>query len=732
MMDSKIPLIRDLVLLGGGHSHALVLRKWGMDPLAGVRLTLINPGPTAPYTGMLPGHIAGHYSRRELEMDLGKLARFAGARLVLGRACGIDRAAKRVKLSNGRCIPYDLLSIDIGITSHMPEIPGFAAHGVAAKPLGDYAAQWEAYLAQVAAGQRPADAAVIGGGIAGVELAFAMHHRLGKLRSEPPTSVHIIETGSPLQGSAAPVQKALLCEMEARGIKLHQGAQVSALHADHLELSDGRLIPAGFCVGAAGARPQSWLAQTGLDLTQGFIATHADLRSSNDPAIFAAGDCAHQITAPRPKAGVFAVRAAPVLFDNLRSVLLGEATRPFRPQRKYLKLISLGGTQALAERGGLSLTQPKLRRALWTWKDRIDRAFMEGFQNLPPMAGPPRPDPMIAGLSEAMDGDKPFCGGCGSKVASGVLQSALADLPSAQRADLIPLPGDDAALLKMGQTSQVITTDHLRAVVQDPWLMARIAACHALGDIWAMGAQPQAALAQVILPRLSRPMQSRWMEEIMGAASGIFAAEGAAIIGGHSSMGAELTLGFTLTGLLDGPPRSLGDGQIGDLLILTRPLGSGVLLAGEMAGQADGRDLAKLYEILATPQGDTAKTLASLAHAMSDVTGFGLLGHAGNIAQASGCGVKIDTGAVPFYPGALALAEAGTRSTLYPDNLADLISRLAGWQDSPRHSLLLDPQTCGGLLASLPRRSLSALDAAGIAYHVIGEITPEPGQITLT
>ena len=124
-MQAALPLTRDLVLVGGGHTHALVLRKWGMAPLPGARVTLINPGPSAPYTGMLPGFIAGHYQRDDLDIDLVRLARFAGARLVLEPAIGIDRHARQVLFKNRPPISFDVLSIDVGITSDLKVIPGF-------------------------------------------------------------------------------------------------------------------------------------------------------------------------------------------------------------------------------------------------------------------------------------------------------------------------------------------------------------------------------------------------------------------------------------------------------------------------------------------------------------------------------------------------------------------------------------------------------------------------------
>ena len=170
-MLNTVPYTRDLVLVGGGHAHALVLRKWGMDPLPGARLTVINPGPTAPYTGMLPGHIAGHYSRDTLEIDLVRLARFAGARLILSHATGIDRKAGVVHVEGRGPVAYDVASIDIGITARM-DIIGFAEHAVGAKPLDVYAQTWRVFLETVQSGTKPAKIVVIGGGVAGCEFAL--------------------------------------------------------------------------------------------------------------------------------------------------------------------------------------------------------------------------------------------------------------------------------------------------------------------------------------------------------------------------------------------------------------------------------------------------------------------------------------------------------------------------------------------------------------------------------
>ncbi|WP_296763088.1 selenide, water dikinase SelD [Sediminimonas sp.] len=724
-MQPQTPLTRDLVLIGGGHTHALVLRRWGMAPLPGARLTLINPGPTAPYSGMLPGHIAGHYTRQELEIDLVRLARFAGARLITAHANGIDPQAGRITTDDGREIGYDLASIDIGITARMSQLPGFADHAIPAKPLDTYAVAWRDFLDRLDAGKVSAQVAVIGAGVAGVELSMAMAHAMRTRGADP--RVTLIERGPGLSGVPPRAEARLRRALDANGVTLMTGAQVRRVTESSVELAEGAPVPAAFTVGAAGAFAHDWLAQTPLPLEDGFIRVDRCLRVEGHDTLFAVGDCAHMTHTPRPKAGVFAVRAAPVLYQNLRGTLTGRRLRPFRPQGDYLKLISLGGKSAMAEKWGRPVAGP----LLWHWKDRIDRGFMEKFRQLPRMTAPAQPAPLaVPGAEDDADAGKPLCAGCGAKVGAERLAGVLSALPAPGRADVLSRPGDDAAVLDMGGgRRQVITTDHLRAFTEDPWLMARIAAVHALGDIWAMGAAPQAALASVTLPRMSGPLQSRTMAEIMTAAADVFTAEGAEIVGGHSTMGAEMVLGFTVTGLCDGAPITIAGARPGDALILTRPIGSGTLLAADMAGAADGRHIAALLVQMAQPQGTAARQLTG-AHAMTDVTGFGLAGHLWAIARASGVGAEIDLDAVPFYDGALEMAAAGHRSTLYPDNAA--AAPVAG-ATGPRAALLHDPQTAGGLLAAVAAEDapgvLAALHTGGVPAVRIGTVTEGPPHL---
>lgn len=718
-MPFRWPLTRDLVLIGGGHAHALVLRKWAMDPLPGVRLTLINPDPTTPYTGMLPGHIAGHYARADLEIDLVKLARAAQVRLILGRANHLNLEDKTVEVAGRVPIRYDIASINVGITTQPQGIPGFASHGVSAKPLGSYAARWAEFMTQ----SKPAHIAVIGAGVAGVELILAMCHALrGAKRTYTAT---LLDRGLALSGVSGQASRVLRRELATHRVTLLENTLVRSLDETSLTLGTGVRLKADFVTSCAGAIPPIWLQNSALDLKEGYVRISKYLQTSHHD-VFAVGDVAHMDHAPRPKAGVFAVRQAPILYHNLRCALQEQGKlRSFHPQKDFLKLVSLGEKAALAQKGKVVVSA----QALWWLKNKIDRDFMRQFQNLPFMKAPKPPKAHAAGLNEVL-GHAPLCGGCAAKVGSSNLRNALAQHSPTVRPDVKIPAGDDAGIITMGPQRQVISTDHLRLFWEDPFVMTRIAAQHALGDIWAMGANPQAATLQVTIPRLSSALEERMLVEIFGAASEIFAQAGADIIGGHTSVGAELTIGFTVTGLCETSPITLAGAQPGDHLILTKPIGTGTIMAAEMIGQSSGSIVAEALFQMQQGQGVASRILTN-AHAMTDVTGFGLLGHLRNICEMSGCGANVEVLDVPVMDGALDLAGAGVRSSLYLENRA----ALPDLEETNRTALLYDPQTSGGLLAAVaPHEAgalLQALKDAGYSAACIGTVTSVTGQIDI-
>ncbi|MBC6442815.1 MAG: FAD-dependent oxidoreductase [Rhodobacteraceae bacterium] len=360
--------LKSLVLVGAGHTHALVLRDLRGQVPADVCLTVIDPQACAVYSGMLPGCVAGHYSRDQPNIDVAALARGTGAKFVNTAVVALDPGTRQVILKGGDTVPYDVASFDVGITCGMPQLPGFTDHGVPAKPLPAFVASWESFRDSA----EPAAIAVIGGGIAGAELAMAMAYGLQARRRA--CRIALIDRGTIPGGVSHGAARRIRAALDGFGVAVHENTDIARITAKGVELADNILLPANFVAGAAGATPHPWLAETGLNTTGGYITVGTTLQSS-DADVFAAGDCAHFAPAPLPKAGVYAVRKAPVLRRNLLSRVRGERLREFRPQSDFLKLITLGGQRAVAEKFGISAS------GTWAWKmkNRIDRGFMNSF-----------------------------------------------------------------------------------------------------------------------------------------------------------------------------------------------------------------------------------------------------------------------------------------------------------------------------------------------------------------
>jgi selenide,water dikinase len=362
---------KTLLLVGGGHAHALFLQQWHKQSVPGVELIVIDPHPKVPYTGMLPGFVAGHYQVSDLYIDLQQLTIAAGGKLVTDSVMHIDPEQQTVRTASGRVYQYDVLSVDIGIHAAL-DLPGFAEHAVGVKPLYDFATQWEEFVQQRVVAGQSADVVVIGGGVAGVELALAARYRL--IQHAIPAQVTIVEQAKALQTVSQATQKYLRKVLHKHDIDLVEGVEVTGVSAGGVQTKDN-LFPSDFTLAATGPRPHAWLANTALACTDGYLDITRTLQTPQHPTIFSVGDCAHFLPQPLQKAGVYAVRQAPVLHHNLTAYLQETPLQSFRPQRDYLKLISLGEKKAAADKWGWCWRGVYL----WQLKHYIDTAFMKRF-----------------------------------------------------------------------------------------------------------------------------------------------------------------------------------------------------------------------------------------------------------------------------------------------------------------------------------------------------------------
>ncbi|MDZ7783234.1 MAG: selenide, water dikinase SelD [Halioglobus sp.] len=721
-------LRRDLVLVGGGHSHALALRMLAMAPLQGLRLTLVSPASHTPYSGMLPGLIAGHYTFEQTHIDLARLCQWAGARFIAAEVTALDPGARRLTLAGRPPLTYDLVSLDIGSQPQLDDVPGAREHAIPVKPVAGLWARWRQLEHSLhGAGRGGARVGIVGGGAGGVELALAMAHRLA-----PERPFLDLWCGGPhiLPGYNGRARRAALSALQRYGVTVHVDARVTAVATDTLTLADGSRYPFDLLFWCTAAAPAPWIADSGLPTDErGFLAVTDALQSTADERVFGAGDIATQLAHPRPKAGVFAVRQAPVLAHNLRAYLLGRPLRAHRPQRRFLSLLSLGERRATADKGPFSVTGAWV----WRWKDRIDRKFMDRFSNLPErMAGAagarlpelPRQPPMA-------------CGGCGAKVGADSLAAALAVLREAYPAHCDAAAGDAVAVPADGAAPVMQSLDILRQIVSDPWQMGRIAANHALSDLYACGAKPVSALAAITLPHAGADIQERDLRQLLDGALAQFADADCVLTGGHSMQGAELAVGFAVNGVpMDPAGRLLGKcgATPGDRLVLSKPLGTGVLFAAHMQLAADGRDIESAVEgMLQSNRAAAELALEFGASACTDITGFGLLGHLLEM-LGSELSARLELSRLPLLEGAAAQLRAGIASSMYPANTAsgqrDL--HIAAGADEDLSRILFDPQTSGGLLIAVPGERADALcDAlASRGYSgasIVGEVTARSG-----
>ena len=740
-MKTDTPVLKDIVLVGGGHAHVSVLRMFGMKPVPGVRLTLITRDIHTPYSGMLPGYVAGLYDYDEVHIDLGPLARFAGARLYHGEVDGLEPEERLVHVPGRPAVHYDLLSINTGSRPRTIDVPGALEHALPVKPIDRWLRDWEALQARVLNSQGDFRLLVVGGGAGGVELALSTRHRLVKLlrkQGDQASRLHYeLLTDGPeiLPTHNAGVRRRFMRVLGERDIAVQPNSKVVRVTPEGVQVESGDFHPADAVLWVTYAAAPEWPASAGLAVDkEGFITVDRELRSISHAEIFAAGDIA-SMPDPRPKSGVFAVRQGPVLSENLRRAAAGLPLKPYRPQKRFLGLISTGESYAVASRGNWSW-EGKL---LWTWKDWIDRRFMQRFNELPEMSRETGPD--LGGIADAetireLSTLAMRCGGCGAKVGSTVLSRVINRLPAQHRDDvLIGLDSpDDAAAFEVPPGKLMVqSVDYFRAFIDDPYTFGRIAANHALGDIFAMGAEAQSALAIATVPYGRETIVEQTLSEVMSGALDTLTPTGAVLAGGHSSEGEELAFGLTVNGLIarDALLRK-GGMQPGDTLILTKPIGTGTLFAADMRGKAKGRWVDGAIQSMLVSNQDAASCLHRQgATACTDVTGFGLLGHLLEMTRASDADVQLELNAVPLIDGAEQTVAAGILSSLQPQNvrLRRAVRDPESLSDHARYPVLFDPQTSGGLLASVPAGAalacLEELHELGYSHAaIIGRVEP--------
>lgn len=716
------PAVKRLVLIGGGHSHLSVLMHLGMHPVPGLEVVLITRDIHAPYSGALPGFVAGIYGFDDIHIDLRPLCQFAGIRLVHEEINKLDLEGKRVVCKDRPPIRFDLLSINIGSQPDAAKIPGAAEHAIGVKPIDNFLSHWKRVKQDAVdhlQKSEPFTIAIVGGGPASVELAFcsqaAIHKAAAVGKEDDSTlSIKLLTADTQLlKFHNNRVKDFTRGELEQRGVELFFDHRVTEFQSQSI-ICDGKdPVMADAIFYATGASIPQWPADCGLAVdTDGFIAVNTHLQSISHPFVFVSGDAASIEGHPRPKSGVYAVRQGKPLARNLVRFLTGKRLRTYLPQKNALALMYTGDRKAIASRRNLFF------HGHWVWalKHKIDMDFIRKYARLPV------PEPTLRLQRGLVDSETEQelrihairCAGCAAKVNSDSLQNVLSRLEPATQPDLVGdlTSTEDAALIRITSERMLVqTVDYFRAFINDPWLFACIASNHCLGDIYAMGARPHTALAIASVPFAAKTIMQETLDELMAGCVMTLNEHDAALAGGHSNESLEMAFGLTINGY-GHPSRLLAKTGVraDDSLILCKPLGTGTLLAADMRLKARGRWMEAAFESMLVSNRAAADILVNHGtNACTDVTGFGLAGHLAEMLAGGEVGARLELNALPILEGAVDCLRQQIYSSLHADNsrtrkVMDIATDIA---ESPLLELLFDPQTAGGLLASVPSSEAS-------------------------
>jgi selenide,water dikinase len=364
--------MKRLLLVGAGHAHLEILRRQILEPLE-IGLTVVSLGPLHHYSGMVPGYLQGTYREEEIAVRMPDLAARTSGSFVEGRAAALDPRAKRVKLEDGREIPYDLVSFAVGSNTAGIDDPKVAGQARRIKPLEKAVALRERLA------REDGPVAVVGGGAAGVEIALAVAAVFEQARREH--RITLLESGEEiLSGYDGRFRRRARAVLEERGIEVRTGRRVLAVHPEEVEMEGGSRVSSRLTVWLTGAVAWPLFRGSGLPLDErGFLLTDGSLRSIADPSVFAAGDCGTLASHPEtPKAGVYAVREAPVLWRSLKAAVRGGDFPHYEPQERFLSILNTGDGCALLDYKGI------VSHSRWAWwlKDGIDRRFMARYREL--------------------------------------------------------------------------------------------------------------------------------------------------------------------------------------------------------------------------------------------------------------------------------------------------------------------------------------------------------------
>ncbi|MDI9335874.1 MAG: selenide, water dikinase SelD [Gammaproteobacteria bacterium] len=725
-------ITHDLILAGAGHSNLFIAHYFFKNPCQGLRITLINPDSEVFYSGMLSGAIVGNYSLEDCQIDLRQFCQSIHCRFLQARITHIDTEEKILMCAGYPEVHYDILAINIATASPLPSenIPFSAS----VKPLANFYRVWQDTIKRIQqTTERRFKLAIVGGGLGSIEMTLALLHSVERKGLAGQLECWLFtEQPSLVPHFSKRVQSILTQELLKKQVHICTQHKMVVDGSGQILDHQGGTWQFDQTFWAYSGKPEAWLAQTGLALTpSGYIWVDNYLRSIAQPSVFALGDIAEMVHYNLPKSGVYAVRMGQHTAKNIENLLLKKYLLPYKPQKRSLLIIPIDQKKALAMYGKGVLGTGAWA---WHWKRDLDRRYLTKLkpwlQSVPMAIKRPRVLPNEP-HEEWLELQKPLCGGCSAKVSAEVLFRTLQpDTQLQGETSFSTIIPDDAAVISLPPGHYLIqSVDYLPILFDDPYIFGQIATIHALNDLYAMGATPHSAQSIISLPRGFGDKQHHELKHLLLGIQKSLNQANCRLLGGHTSLSEAVAVGLVVNGLLPIDKQNIwwkNQLQLGDILILTKPLGSGLLLAANMRGFCKGYWLTQLINTLLISHQPAVAIGQELGiHAATDVSGFGLAGHLLEMSQ--NFSIRLDLAELRLYEGVEFCLQQGLLSSLHTANRTYALPHLAGVLSDAKLPILFDPQTAGGLVMSVPRSQADAClhrlkTSVYPQAHIIGEV----------
>ena len=670
------------MLVGGGHANIQVLRELCMKNYHGIHTILISKEYHATYSGMTPGFLFNKFSQQEIDIDLQRLCFNAGATFIKDEVIDLDLKNNQIKPLKYPSIYYDILSLNTGSISNNRNIEiESLSNCINVKPINNLVNQLPK-IDEIISQNNKSSISIIGGGIASYEISFSLKQRyLDRIK------INIIGDNQLSEKNInQSSRKKLIKIAQQMGIEIITG-RVKQIKSEYLVLTNDKKIQSNLNLLSTGVSISSWIAKTELLKSEsGLIAVNKYLQSQNFENVFVTGDIAEVSDYKRAKSGVMAVRQGQVLKKNLFLKFQKKNMVGFKAQQNWLYLIGTYNNKAILNYYFISI------HSSWSWylKILIDQRFIRKF------SFPDKKSMKKKLISSIKNSEIMHCQGCGSKASK---NSLLNYLEKENEKQLLP----DASVIEHSSTKIIQSIDHIKLFSSlNPFDFGVISYLHSKNDILAAGGLIKSLSVSIGIPFSENIAESFFLEYFMEGLKSQANKDNAIIASGHTFQTHEPGITLNMNGQFDLQSHK-NMAQENDLIYLSKPLGTGYLLAAYYLNSplALSQDIERLFNFLKLDNQlsyDAAKN--NECHTMTDISGFGLASHLGDICKASNLSASINLNNEVLINDKIAILE-NFESTGFANNFQSNSQNIYIKNSNYLEKILYDPQTNGPMLMAI-------------------------------